>query len=149
MNNDIFGVGLQPSGQDRAGLKWSKHGVSEVIVNEIKSGNDFQKRSVNNMRDNIKEAAETIEELTSLFENQIQNLTNKKKKIEESCKSVSSSVRDSANKLGDGLIRVEKMADFNKLERYVDLLERAASAFNQLAELEKTGKLEKIALAIK
>ena len=37
----------------------------------------------------------------------------------------------------------------SRLERYVELLERAAVAMNSLAELEKTGKLEKIAGALK
>ena len=41
------------------------------------------------------------------------------------------------------------MANFERLERYVELLERAAQAMSGLAELEKNGKLEKIANAIK
>ena len=41
------------------------------------------------------------------------------------------------------------MANFERLERYVELLERASQAMSVLAELEKNGKLEKIANAIK
>ena len=101
------------------------------------------------VKDNVKEVAEILDDVTTLFTKSVGNLQTKQAEIEAQCKKVSSSVRDSANKLGEGLLRVEKMADFNKLDRYVSLLERAAAAFESLAELEKTGKLEKIALAIK
>lgn len=148
-NVNVVDSAMLPIGQDSKGLKWSVTQIADNIVNEIKSNNNFQKRMVNEMRDNLKDAAETIDGLAELFNNQVKNLGDKREALEVSCKKVSSSVRDSANKLGEGLIRVEKMADFNKLERYVDLLERAASAFNQLAELEKTGKLEKIAASIR
>jgi len=44
---------------------------------------------------------------------------------------------------------VQKQADFNNLTRYVELLERAATAMTTLSELEKAGKLQKIAGALK
>ena len=67
----------------------------------------------------------------------------------ESSKLASGKVRDAAEKLGQGIIRIEKAANFDRLEKYVDLLERAASAMAILAEIEKSGKLEKIAAAIR
>ena len=70
-------------------------------------------------------------------------------KISETTKKVTGQVRDNAQKLGDGLLRVEKAANFDRLERYVGLLERAATAMSTLAELEATGRLEKIAGAIR
>jgi hypothetical protein len=51
--------------------------------------------------------------------------------------------------MASGLIKMEKSANFNNLERYVSLLERAASAMQTLADLEKAGKLDKIAGALK
>lgn len=44
---------------------------------------------------------------------------------------------------------LQKSADFERLERYVALLERAAVAMQTLAELEASGRLEKIAAAIR
>lgn len=142
-------MGLKPVGQDSKGLKWLVQDVKTCVVNEVSTSNDFQKRSAVMVKDNIKEVVEILDNVTDLFSVSLDNLHTKQTAIEAQCKKVSSSVRDSANKLGEGLVRVEKMADFNKLERYVALLERAAIAFESLAELEKTGKLEKIALAIK
>ena len=142
-------TGLKPVGYDGKGPLYATKDVVKYIYNEVSISNDFQVRSTNMVKENVKEVAEILDDVTTLFTKSVNNLKTKQVEIEEQCKKVSSSVRDSANKLGDGLIRVEKMADFNKLDRYVALLERAAIAFESLAELEKTGKLEKIALAIK
>ena len=62
---------------------------------------------------------------------------------------MSGDVRKAADDLASGLLKVEKQANFANLERYVSLLERAAVSMQTLAELEKTGKLEKIAGALK
>ena len=142
-------TGLRPVGYDGKGPLYAKADVIKYIYNEVSISNDFQVRSTNMVKDNVKEVAEILDDVTTLFTKSVGNLQTKQAEIEAQCKKVSSSVRDSANKLGEGLLRVEKMADFNKLDRYVSLLERAAAAFESLAELEKTGKLEKIALAIK
>jgi len=64
-------------------------------------------------------------------------------------KTANANIRDSAEKLSQGLSKCEKSANFNNLERYVLLLERAASAVKILGELESTGKLEKISNALK
>jgi hypothetical protein len=69
--------------------------------------------------------------------------------LQESAKKASGSVRKSADDLAQGLLKVQKQADFNNLNRYVELLERAATAMTTLAELEKAGKLQKIAGALK
>ena len=64
-------------------------------------------------------------------------------------KKCSGDVRKAADDLASGLAKVEKTANFSNLERYVNLLERAATAMQTLAELEKSGKLDKIAGALK
>ena len=51
--------------------------------------------------------------------------------------------------MASGLSKIEKSADMARLQGYVELLERAATAMNALAELEKTGKLEKIANSLR
>ena len=51
--------------------------------------------------------------------------------------------------MSEGLSRIEKQANFDNLERYVALLERANVALSALAELEKNGKLNKISEALK
>ena len=69
--------------------------------------------------------------------------------ITEASKKASGNIRDATEKLSQGLLKIEKTANFDRLERYVVLLERASVAIESLAELEKNGRLEKIANAIK
>jgi hypothetical protein len=64
-------------------------------------------------------------------------------------KKASGNIRKAADDLSSGLAKVEKQANFNNLERYVGLLERAATAMSTLSELEKAGRLDKIAGALK
>ena len=51
--------------------------------------------------------------------------------------------------MASGLSKIEKSADMARLQGYVELLERAATAMNALADLEKSGKLEKIANSLR
>ena len=69
--------------------------------------------------------------------------------IAKVCKSTSVNVRTAANHLGEGLARLEKTCNFDRLERHVELLERASVAMLSLSELEKNGRLEKIMDAMK
>ena len=48
-----------------------------------------------------------------------------------------------------GLARIENAANCDRLQQYVSLIERASSAMKILADLEKEGKLDKIATAIR
>lgn len=101
------------------------------------------------MTTDYKKAEEIAESAITMFEKTHSRLIAAQDSIAESAKKGSAKVRVAANDLSDGLKRIEKQADFNKLERYVQLLERAASAMQQLAELEKSGRLEKIIGAMK
>lgn len=146
----MFGnVRMKVAGYDREGPMFAKDDIIKVLLNDVMSGDAFFMNMRKKMNTQIKDAVNSVEEETKMFVNAIDNLRRQEHDLAESTKKVSGSVRKAANELGEGLLKVEKMADFNKLERYVALLERAALAFESLAELEKTGKLEKIALAIK
>lgn len=101
------------------------------------------------MEKKINEVTEAVQATINVFSHAMDRLVDTEKQLEEKTKKVSGTVRDSAQKLADGLNRVEKLANFERLERYVGLLERAAAAMEALAELEKSGKLDKIASAIR
>jgi hypothetical protein len=138
-----------PAGQDKNGLYWKQEDVTKGLVNEINLGNAFQIRKEKQMNEKIKYAVDVVDDLNSMFEKSINNLIEKENKLSEVAKKASGNVRNSANDLLNGLLKIEKTADFNRLERYVELLERASVAISTLAELEKTGKLEKIAASIR
>jgi len=69
--------------------------------------------------------------------------------INKDIKTKAGNIKDAEEKLMQGLARIEKAANFDRLEKYVALIERASTAMKLLAELEKDGKLEKIASAIR
>jgi hypothetical protein len=142
------GVKIKPAGYDKHGPLFEKTDIERIILQDVIQGTHLTMKR-KKMNNEIKEAIRSVEEETKMFTHAISNLQHQEQVLSDATKKASGSVRKSANELGEGLLRVEKMADFNKLERYVGLLERAAIAFESLAELEKTGKLEKIALAIK
>ena len=118
------------------------------LLKEIKAKQYF-KRRVKQMSDEIQDAIQKTEIVTQEFEAANNKLATAHNKISETAKLTSGQVRDASEKLGQGLARIEKAANFDRLERYTVLLERAAKAMNELAVLEQSGRLEKIANAIK
>ena len=122
--------------------------VDESCLKMIKTETYFF-RGAKNMTIDAEKAIELTDDVTERFSKSLDRLTATHQKFSDKSKKASGDVRDAANKLAEGLIKIEKVANFERLERYVELLERAAQAMSVLAELEKNGKLEKIANAIK
>ena len=144
----IYMAGLMPVGQDRHGEKWDVLDVIRTCANDILCGQHISRRA-KNMTTDYQKAEAIAEDAIVMFEKTHKRLIKAQEDVGESAKKGSAKVRVAANDLADGLKRIEKQADFSKLERYVALLERAATAMQQLAELEKSGRLEKIAAALK
>jgi len=94
-------------------------------------------------------ASEIAETAEKMFKRNVSNLMGTSDELQANIKKVSGNVRKAADDLASGLIKMEKTANFANLERYVTLLERAATALATLAELEKEGKLGKITTALK
>jgi hypothetical protein len=122
--------------------------VDREIAKWVNAGTFFKRRS-RLMSDKAAEA-------TAILDNSIEGFSKSLRRFDEiqdgfigKCKRASGDVRDAAEKLAQGIARVEKAANFDRLERYVTLLERAATAMKMLAELEAQGKLDKIANAMR
>lgn len=140
--------GMHPVKQDKSGLMWLKSDVLESVVKHIKTNNYFKRRAKIMSKD-LEEATNLINESTSFLETSIEKLIKTENNLMDQSKKVSGSVRKSAHDLMTGMAAIEKMANFDKLERYVLLLERTASAMAILSELDKEGKLEKLMTVIK
>jgi len=140
-----------PVGQDRHGLKFIAEDVNRMIANEIAidCGSNYFYSRVKNMTPDFEKAEEVCKQAEKMFEKALENMMSAESRVSESAKKTSGQIRKSANELADGLQRIEKAANFDKLERYVGLLERAAQALTILASLEKDGKLNKIIGAVK
>lgn len=101
------------------------------------------------MSTDMNNATSMLEDAAALLDKSITKYQDKTQTLSAVAKKASGDARKAADDLASGLAKVEKTANFNNLERYVLLLERAATAMQQLAELEKQGKLDKIANALK
>ena len=142
--------GLDVLRVDRFGPAYSMKSLVNVVTTELNSENGtYITRGVKMMTKDIDTARTILNEAEKTINTAITNYQDRAGQLSATVKKSSGDVRKAADDLAQGLVKVQKQADFNNLERYVLLLERAAVAMTTLAELEKAGKLQKIAGALK
>ena len=141
---------LDPVETDKEGPRFRTKEVLRAVVNMINADCYFvQRPKMQQEMKEIQSAQEKLDAMLNSVSERIVRLNQMESDLAKKTKGVGSGVRDSAEKLSQGLTKLEKVANFDRLERLTALLERAAVAMTTLAELEKGGKLEKIASAIK
>lgn len=148
MHQEGTSLGIKPVKHDKHGPLYSVDDVEKIIINDASTG-QYSKNRFKKMSKEIESATSDIESASKQFNTILNNMLALEAKAAESCKKVSGNVRASANDLASGLLKLQKTADFNSLERHVQLLERAAAALSTLSELEKVGKLDKLIGAMK
>ena len=143
-------VSSKPDVIDRYGPGWTVERVNTAIATELASDvGTYLTRKAKMILTDYEKATEITETADKMFKRNISALMNTTEELQTNIKKVSGNVRKAADDLAAGLTKVEKTANFANLERYVNLLERAATAMSTLAELEKEGKLDKISSALK
>lgn len=147
-SDTLEGSGLLPAKIDKHGPAYRMDDVNKCVLRDVIVDNYFARRH-NKMTNDVQLAIDKTEKVTAEFSNALDKFFAVEERFVERSKKASGNVRDAADKMASGLLKIEKSANFDRLEVFVGLLERAATAMNSLAELEKTGKLEKIANAIK
>jgi hypothetical protein len=141
---------FKPDFIDKNGPGWTESRVMKIVADELTSKDGTHlTRKAKLMETDYTKASEIAETAEKLFIRNMDKLSTTTEELQANIKKVSGNIRKAADDLSAGLSKVEKTANFHNLERYVLLLERAATAMSTLAELEKTGKLEKIAGALK
>jgi hypothetical protein len=138
---------ISAEGQDRYGEYYDTNKVVGTVLKMIE-GEIFFERRANRMSKDLDKASDKVELYKSNLNRAMNDLVNTEKEMTEKTKLVAGKVKDATQKLSDGVKKVESVANFDKLERYVSLLERAEKSMLALAELDKSGKLEKIARAL-
>ncbi len=105
---------------------------------------------------NLKQAKNKTLEAISEIESSIEALNKvslvflkELKRIEAQGNDTCASLKVLHQKTYQTIQNLDKVANFEKLERQVQLLERAQKAMQSLSELEKDGRLARIVLAIK
>ena len=142
--------GLHMTGQGRHGPMFTWKSAMNSVATEIENpAGTFLTRGAKIMSADINNAARVLNEAEKALMTASDRYQEKTTHLSQIAKKCSGDVRKAAGDLASGLSKVEKTANFSNLERYVNLLERAATAMQALAELEKSGKLDKIAGALK
>ena len=141
---------LPPDVVDSKGVGFKVETIVKFAANELtlETGTQLTRRA-KDMSTDYEAATKIADEANKMFKKSYSDLIDTTAQLQASAKKASGDVRKSADDLAQGLIKVQKQADFNNLAKYVELLERAATAMTTLAELEKAGKLQKIAGALK
>jgi len=145
---EVRRIGLDPIGYDKYGPKYSLADVEAHVVKAILI-EDYFSRGGKRVSKDLENAIDLTQDANKRFSAVLDAFTKTHKNFAESAKTASSSVRTAADTMAAGLAKIEKAANFDRLERMVDLLERAAVAMSTLAEMEKSGQLAKLSEAIK
>jgi len=95
-----------------------------------------------------KKTTEVVEDHVIKLNESVRLMIAVEQDLKDKTKTVSASVRSSADKLMQGIERIQKQADYQTLDRYVSLLERAAKAMEALSVIQESGKLDRIAKAL-
>jgi len=149
--NEWDWLGIKPVGFDKFGPKFLIEDVMKMVALELNCDEDKYFKGVLKMHiePDFTAAEKIVTDATKSFTNAQNKMMSQVESLKASSKIASGNVRKAADDLMSGLAKVEKQANFNNLEKYVLLLERAAQAMTILADLEKSGKLEKISGALK
>lgn len=147
--NPLFDMS-KPDVLDKHGPGWSVEKITNVIAVELTAeSGTYLSRRAKMISTDYEKASEISETAEKMFKRNVSNLMATTDELQANIRKVSGNVRKAADDLASGLVKMEKTANFSNLERYVTLLERAATALVTLSELEKEGKLGKITTALK
>ena len=139
---------LKPVSYDKGGANYSIESVNDLCFKMIKAEMYFGRRMRMTTKD-LDSATNQLNDATENFNTALDSFIAAESTLGTKTKNISGKIKDSAQKLNDGLARMEGLANFDRFERYVGLLERAEKAMGALAVLEQTGKLDKIVAALK
>ena len=141
---------FKPVEIDRNGLSYSKVMVEAYTLNEIviNSKSNLITRKVKNMSSKIKEALDMMEESIIKVGELNEKLLNSEKSVSESSKKAVSKVKSSVNEMSDSVAKIEKIANFERLERYSKTLLDIADSLERISILQNDGKLDSVIKAL-
>ena len=147
-NDLVNAAGIKPVKIDKRGPMYRLSDVNKFTLKLINTEYYFYRR-VKMIADDVNNAIEKTVVMGKSFDDAIESFIKTETRLTEKTKSAAGALRECAERIGQGVAKIEKTADFDRLERYVSLLERAEVAMRSLGEMEQSGKLAKIAGALK
>lgn len=134
-------------GERRAAFEYRR--VVALYTETVKHQPHEMNRRAKLMTTSTQEAIDTIDAVERQAAAAIDRLASTSTRFDQMGKEISARVRSETERLATGLRKIEATANFEQLERRTVLLERMAAALTTLADLEHTGKLERVIGAMK
>ena len=151
MNLTLEDVGLQhPDKVIKNDPLWTTKSVAKALAKIVNNNPElyFQQKKRNIMKE-INNATNIMDKAIEHFDTTYKRFESIETAIQKNIKTKAGDIKSAEEKLMQGLARIEKAANFDRLQQYVTLIERASIAMKILADLEKDGRLDKIASAIR
>jgi methyl-accepting chemotaxis protein len=134
---------------DKHGGIWKGEAINQAIREELEDRpTEYLSARKIEMVKETKKTTEVVEDHVIKLNESVRLMIAVEQDLKDKTKTVSASVRSSADKLMQGIERIQKQADYQTLDRYVSLLERAAKAMEELSVIQESGKLDRIAKAL-
>jgi hypothetical protein len=151
MNLTLEDVGLQhPDKIIKSDPLWSTKSVAKALAKIVDNNPElfFQQKARNIMKE-ITNATDIMDKAIEHFDKSYKRFELIETSMQKNIRTKAGDIKAAEEKLMQGLARIEKAANFDRLQQYVSLIERASSAMKILADLETEGRLDKIATAIR
>lgn len=139
---------LKPIHGFKDGPGFDAKDVIRLCLGAMKANDYFSSRS-KKMNEDLQQATDDVNKWIDNLDKGIDKIVETEARVAQKAKNAASSIKNTAEKLGQSLHKIERQADFSKLEKQIELIERATAAFNTLAELEQSGTLDKVINAIR
>jgi hypothetical protein len=151
MNLTLEDVGLQhPDKVIKSDPLWTGESVTKALAKIVNNNPElyFNQKERNIMKE-ITNATDIMDKAIEHFDKSYKRFELIETAMQKNIKTKAGDIKAAEEKLMQGLARIERAANFDRLQQYVTLIERASSAMKILADLETEGRLDKIATAIR
>ena len=151
MNLTLEDVGLQhPDKVIKNDPLWTGESVTKALAKIVNNNPKlyFNQKERNIMKE-ITNATDIMNKAIEHFDKSYKRFELIETAMQKNIKTKAGDIKAAEEKLMQGLARIERAANFDRLQQYVTLIERASSAMKILADLETEGRLDKIATAIR
>lgn len=124
--------------------------ITASIVKEISESSETNAitRGFKQVNKITEEALKVVEESLQRFYAMQTDLQDSEDKLTKATKSATSKIKSSVNEVSDSIRKLEGIRGMESLNKYAETLSNVAESLERIAELEKSGKLDKLIKAL-
>lgn len=125
-----------------------KNNVVTAIATDVNEGAHLQRQTARRVTPEFERAAETIDDLVDHLAEVHARMLKSMDALASGAKEASRKARSSATDMSALLEKINRGANYDRLQKNVEVLERIAAAMTTLADLEKSGHLARVMKAL-